>query len=570
MPLFFEVIVKERPNLAIKILDKQRTFLYWENNARVFSYNTSLLGTIPYCSSAMKQMVLDERLDLISHIVVQYSLNLRWILFTREVLFFEFVVHVVFVLLLLGTTCSAERNIDLLVFAWGKKYSVFENPSEANLVKVGMVFLNLLLMFINIRYMYIQVVQSKISSILSGKVYSWWDAMHCRLRNEQFYLLPHLFILISQVLRCFPESEHLYVVADILVALVTWRLFYRGLSFGEGFESIGVPMCTIKQMIDVNRIYFLVLFVFITGFSHSMYLIFRDEPSSLEYGSFQMSWITLFFFVFNLDVGSLNEEAVSYRKYFGFLVIGVYMSIVCLVVFNLIIAVMTSTYESIQGNSKQQWLLQKARLIVFYESYENAINSILYKRSIESVRKGHLPPGDPKHYVKEQANGVVLVEVPRSYIRECLQFRLSTFQLFHRFRYSVFKRWKHLRRSPSFLWPETSGRSSSSAHRLLSHDSTSSSNPLEVLQLKSELLVVGKFQMLRRKKSSEKKVVSVSAGKRDKSMTGRKLSQAERDNEKMVSMLVKMQLSQERMHRELASLRTQVLELSLSGKANGG
>ncbi|GBG27421.1 ABC transporter B family member 11 [Hondaea fermentalgiana] len=458
---FFNVIVRERPSLALKILDQQRNFLHWENNAQVFSYNISLLGTIPHSSFALKEMVFTDNAELISHRVVQFVLNARWTLFTREVVFFEFLVHVAFTGLLVYSVFSAYR-----VLPYGVLASVWREPSLTNVMGLVNLIAHVILFALNARYTYIHVVQARLADMLSGGAPRWSNVLHCKLRNEAFFIVPHVAVFGAQLLRAIPrrdisEDGHpdiALIVADVLSAVVIPRLFYRGLGFGEGFESIGVPMATIRRMISRNIVYFLVLFTLITGFSLSMAVLFKDEQSALEYNSVGMSWINLFMFIFNLDVTTLNEDSIFWRKWFAFLVLAVYMVLVSLVVVNLLVAVMTNTYEEISENSQAAWMMQKARLVLFYEHYEMAVNSIIFSKTAAQIAKRsgrYIPPGDSNQYVREMVDDSVEVELPRSYIEELAVFRKRNSHVFHRVRTWLFALYNRVRGSTGgFTWPK--------------------------------------------------------------------------------------------------------------------
>jgi len=463
---FFNVIVIERPSLALKVLDQQRNFLHWENNARVYSYNISLLGSIPHSSFALKEMVFSNNADLISHRVVQFVLNARWTLFTREVVFFEFIIHVIFTSLIVYSVFTTYR-----VFPYHSLGIVWTNPSAHNVLAASNIVAHLALFVLNMRYIYIHIVQAQLAEVLGSDLPRWRAILHCKLRNEAFYILPHVSVFISQVLRAIPYQstegrsgpDAELITADVLCAVILPHMFYRGLGYGEGFESIGVPMATIRKMISRNTVYFMVLFTLITGFSLSMAILFKDEEDGHEYGSVGMAWINLFMFIFNLDVTTLNEDQIFWRKWFAFLVLSVYMVLVSLVVVNLLVAVMTNTYEEINQNSQAAWMMQKARLVLFYEHYELALNSILFSRTAAQIaeREGrYLPPGESNQYVREMADQTVEVELPRTYIEELASVRYHFATKLHWIRSKLFGLYLRFRgRKETFTWPKVQKRS---------------------------------------------------------------------------------------------------------------
>ena len=215
-------------------------------------------------------------------------------------------------------------------------------------------------------------------------------------------------------------------------------------------------------MISINIIYFIILLTFLFGFSHSMYLLYRADTTNEQYGSWQMAWVTLFFFLFNLDIDPVYSEADETRRIASLVIIGFYMTLCVLVTMNLIIAVMTNTFERITTDSKKQWQLQRAKIILFYELYDIAFNYIIFRASSRAISSAletflnveYYPAGKTKYHVKEQLDGTVLIEMPQDYIDECIKFRESNATWTHRFRWRLFYTWKkRIRRSNSFIWP---------------------------------------------------------------------------------------------------------------------
>ncbi|GBG31069.1 Ankyrin repeat protein, putative [Hondaea fermentalgiana] len=282
-------------------------------------------------------------------------------------------------------------------------------------------------------------------------------------RTDEFY-----FRFFEVMLLRLTVSTHIDVTlfrdaSNLVSAVGAVLLWIRLLSFAEGFEVIGITMCTIRRMLADIAIYLVVLLIYVTGFSHAITLIFRGSGSQL-YGTMYNSWITLYFFVFNLDVGALNDEEKVFRKYSGYFFVGIYMVVVALVILNLIIAIMTNTFDEIQQNAKEQWLLQRARIILTYDLREKSLNK-MYKMLCLRCRRccgrtsdaydveDYLPELTRKNIVIEKGNGQVDVQVPAEWLHAVNLIRRKA-PTYNSIRYTLFRRWKKLRRSPSFLWPE--------------------------------------------------------------------------------------------------------------------
>jgi hypothetical protein len=133
-------------------------------------------------------------------------------------------------------------------------------------------------------------------------------SLHEQTRTPYHDILPHLAVLIEQLLRASAVGKggpRVYQdVASSVSAFAAVTLWVHLLNFAEGFEVIGVAMATIRKMVSDISIYLLVLFVFIFGFSHATAVIFRDGGNA-SYSGFYNSFVTLYFFVFNLDMGDL-------------------------------------------------------------------------------------------------------------------------------------------------------------------------------------------------------------------------------------------------------------------------
>eukprot|EP00516_Mucochytrium_quahogii_P003472 CAMPEP_0203759120 /NCGR_PEP_ID=MMETSP0098-20131031/12051_1 /ASSEMBLY_ACC=CAM_ASM_000208 /TAXON_ID=96639 /ORGANISM=" , Strain NY0313808BC1" /LENGTH=1097 /DNA_ID=CAMNT_0050651877 /DNA_START=48 /DNA_END=3341 /DNA_ORIENTATION=+ len=446
---FFELMVRNRPKLALKLLDKQRTFLYAKGNDKVYSYDTSLVGGPTDSKQSLYQIVADERHDIISHEVVQWVLNIKWILFTRECLLFEFFLHAAFVILFMVSTLYGSES---LLVCYEDLWKIFLGEVRAMPNHVGHILqipLELVLVYLNVRYIVRLYVEWKMT--YKG---SFCHILSKLSLNDYTAIAPHGAVFASQILRSVldPGDEDGFRVANSLNSVAAIILWVRCLSFAEGFEAIGVAMCTIRRMIADIVIYFFVMIIFVTGFSHAMALVYAHAGVTLYDGMFN-TWITLYFFIFNLDMGVMDEETSMYRKYMGYFLIGIYMVVVVLVILNLIIAVMTNSFEDIQQNAKEQWLLQRAKLIIKYEQREESMNHISdFFSFARTMKRTVMPPLPRKNPVTEKSGGLINIEVPTDWLH-AVNFQRVRSRHYHGCRYGCFKRWKRMRRSPSFLWP---------------------------------------------------------------------------------------------------------------------
>jgi len=475
---FFDLMVRDRPELALKMLDKQRKFLYPRGANRVYSYDLTLIGGPADSNSSLDMIIAQERKAIISHEVVQWVLTVKWLLFTRETLHVEFFLNAVFVVALMLTTLDVEQDVLFLLTTHGVK--IFQLPDGSS--RIPILLLGELFVFLmNLRYFSRHVIEWRMDTSLNGT--SILRLLYTPQIEEPFYVVPHICIMAQQVLRSTtsPEDDDIYRMCDILSALACVLLWVRCLYFAEGYEVVGVAMCTIRKMIKDVFIYVLILFTFITGFSHALSLVFRGSESPI-YGTMYNSWITLYFFIFNLDVGALDAETSEYRRYFGYFLVGVYMLVVALVILNLIIATMTNTYDAIQQSSKEEWMLTRAAMTMRHEWRAISIDRIY--SYIFNLTPSVFPGLPSKLIITEEPDGKVLVEVPALWLHQLNLARIQN-GLFHRLRYACFWFWKvKIRRSDSFLWPDEGdsiafcNRSESQDHEIVIDDCGQNDTPL--------------------------------------------------------------------------------------------
>jgi len=431
---FFELMIRDRPKLALNMLDKQRTFLYNRGSDRVYSYDTTLVGGLNSSNQALALIVRHQRHEIVSHEVVQWLLNVRWILFTREQLLFEFFLHVVFVALFFVTTLYGTNDLE----------ETISLSRKGSFPRIAELLMELALFLMNLRYFARSVMEVRIRH----------RDLPLGISSQQSFsdMLPYACVLLEQTGRVISgDRVEILQATSFFAAVGAISLWIRMLEFAEGFEEVGLAMKTIRTMLSDTLIFLFVMFIFITGFSHGVALLFKGSRSP-SYGGFSNTWITLFFFVFNLDITDLHNETSPFRRYFGYLLVGLYLVVVVLIILNLIVATMTNIFDEIITNSKEQWLLQRARLILVYDLREKSLNNLFDMIGRRPFPADPLPDLPLKNIVTEHVNGEVLIKVPSEWMHTVNLVRRQN-RHYHRMRYMLFTSWKKLRRSPSFLWP---------------------------------------------------------------------------------------------------------------------
>lgn len=163
-----------------------------------------------------------------------------------------------------------------------------------------------------------------------------------------------------------------------MLAVVVLLSFIEFLTF-LSFHHLFGPWAVIIQDLVKDMMRFLVILgIFMIGFSLSISAIYvpvfkppEDTNSSLissglEFQSPIFTFEMLFFSLFGLvepDLMPPLQLSPSYSKVFMKLVFGIYMMITVVVLINLLIAMMSNTYQRIEARSDTEWKFGRAKLI---------------------------------------------------------------------------------------------------------------------------------------------------------------------------------------------------------------
>jgi len=296
-------------------------------------------------------------------------ITFKFVVFIRYCLFFELFLNLVLTILVAVTYNTKPTHLDEW---WGALFGgqVFRNPSSTNIGNSLLMLCETWMLLLNTRYILGYLIEWKMSM-------KFIKGMKCRLYYFVFgrdslhgdiYLLPHIGIYLRGWIQYkYPNSEFARTSAAVVSATVFFMLWNRCFTYGSGlYESFGLTIATIKKMAVDTRHYFLVLLLFIFGFSSIMTTMYANSDT-MEFNSLGSSIVTLFFFVFNLDLNAVIDDKIPLRKYCAFFFLGLYMVVVGMTLVNLIIAVMTNSYEDIKQKAKEQHILTRSRFVVRFE-----------------------------------------------------------------------------------------------------------------------------------------------------------------------------------------------------------
>lgn len=179
----------------------------------------------------------------------------------------------------------------------------------------------------------------------------------------------------------FPDEESRVIILYLrnqMLAVVVLLSFIEFLNF-LSFHHLFGPWAVIIQDLVKDMMRFLVILgIFMIGFSLSISAIYvpvfkppEDVNSTLvsaglEFQSPIFTFEMLFFSLFGLvepDLMPPMHLSPPYSKVFMKLVFGIYMMITVVVLINLLIAMMSNTYQRIEARSDTEWKFGRAKLI---------------------------------------------------------------------------------------------------------------------------------------------------------------------------------------------------------------
>lgn len=155
------------------------------------------------------------------------------------------------------------------------------------------------------------------------------------------------------------DTEH-----SCLLAIVTILLSLNTLQFLQVSPSTGILVAMMEKMVwDVFR--FLILYsAFHFGFAGAFYLLFHGNEG---YTSFSDTFVTLYFLLFGEFNYDIFYKATGLKFFVGITTLMFYLLCVSLVLVNILIAMMASTYTEVMQTAEIQALKSHAASILRME-----------------------------------------------------------------------------------------------------------------------------------------------------------------------------------------------------------
>jgi hypothetical protein len=436
---FFELMVRERPELALRMLDSQRRLLYQRQGSRTYSYRLKLVGTPLRSTAALQQMVLRGHSELVSHPVCQWLINVKFFVVTRYFLYFDFFMAVVFAALLWLTFDAAPGH----VARWGAALVSLggllsaQGASAAAAWQAVQALLWLLTVVVALRTLLRHALRTLQRHVVQRRGVVDFQLVSAALgMRDKLATLPALYFVAREVLLWWPPAEQDAVhphapqpqhpqglaveAARVCSAVALLLTVLHALKLSTGlFAGFGLTVQTIVFMFQDCRDYFFALFVFVGAFAVALSMLYSGSGVK-EFGTLPDAFTTLFFFVFNLDWTVVQQDPVAVRRTVATLALALYEVLCALTLVNLIIAVYTTSYERTSALAREQCLLTRARFVLDYEE-QVGLMAMLFSRYSKGCKgwfsweKANVM--ERSIYAKEFPDGKVLIEVRVAWLR---------------------------------------------------------------------------------------------------------------------------------------------------------
>jgi hypothetical protein len=145
-----------------------------------------------------------------------------------------------------------------------------------------------------------------------------------------------------------------------MVALSFPFLGLKSLYFLRGFDATGPFIRMVFQVFHDMYTFMLVMLIIMSANFCAFYFIFND-PEELGYREFHSRYGM--FYMFSMMMGNFNDKIIT-KNALSIVMFVTYMIFIVIVLLNLLIALMSSSYEAISSISEEQTLLEKANIIL--------------------------------------------------------------------------------------------------------------------------------------------------------------------------------------------------------------
>uniref|UniRef100_A0A914XNB4 Ion transport domain-containing protein n=2 Tax=Plectus sambesii TaxID=2011161 RepID=A0A914XNB4_9BILA len=204
---------------------------------------------------------------------------------------------------------------------------------------------------------------------------------------KAIFLVSCVLVVFATALRlaCLDYLEDVTWIIFVLLTAVKFLFFCRG------FKTVGPFVLMLYKIIvrDLLR-FFIIYCVIVIGFSQAFYIIFlRYQPDDPTFDIAVNGTIVsdIFESFSRMFIMSLNEFSVFYEQLndcelavLGKITFILFIVLVSLLLINMLIAMMTNTYEQISSNSLE-WLRQWAAIVLMMEQSVDPVKRLEYQNA---------------------------------------------------------------------------------------------------------------------------------------------------------------------------------------------
>ena len=215
----------------------------------------------------------------------------------------------------------------------------------------------------------LKIFMDKLKTLAYEYFFDAWNMIH---------LTTNTMIIVT-----LSKQAHLLTTKDInsnetiiMSALIQPFLALEILFYLSGLKSTGSLIRMIIKIIHGNVGVIVILGIMIVSFAGSYTILFQENPQ-YEYQNFVSSLISVYGHLFaNYDVDTFDSSSSPNLAKFQ---ISIFLFLVVIVILNLLIALMSDIYASVQANATAESTFGIAKLIVEYEG----LMSYSYKQKNE-------------------------------------------------------------------------------------------------------------------------------------------------------------------------------------------
>jgi len=392
---YFMEMLELQPQFAYRLLEKCVTPWYRSVMLTANRYDLLLVGSpLSRENDVVGKIVDSEDWAAVSSPLIQWMIQTKVILSLRDRLLFEGVSFLFFVAMYFISTTTSPSSYALRLSALDPLYI-------ANI-------------------MFIMAATAR--QIVIGSV-------HPRTRcGREFYTactieIKCILVLLSAVFETDIVTNRMAYV-DVLPIIVLWWSLIKYIDLLIPSANIGLALFIIREM-NRDLIRYLIILVGLTAaFAQALQIVLHHTQESM---TIWKSFTYMYFSIFNPDVDFILNSAklTTTQQTIAVALISVFCLLVSIIVLNLIIAVMSNTFEGIYEQSYQKTIMEHCKTIVHLDTFDQSASYISRKFNAMFGKKGPIPdyPSFPRYVYggsleshTQLAEHITLVVIPTDWL----------------------------------------------------------------------------------------------------------------------------------------------------------